>query len=276
MRDPTWQTLLYKAHESFDDFSNILWPDRFDEGSLRAIREGLIRQNDAAGYSQEYLNDPHDNSDAYLRKDDFIPMNEDDHETPKMFAVGVDFAISKQQSANRTSFTVGGKDSRNLVHIVDQHVGRWGTLEIMEKLFIIQERWDPDTFFVEDGQIWKAVSPIVYKEMLARDRFLNIVATTPIKDKATRGRAFQRRHSGGGMRYDKEAEWYPPYEAELLRFTGVADAVLDDQFDSTATLMLGFEVKAEVEEDDFDSEEEIYLHENDPRKVLGRNPVTGY
>ena len=272
----TWKSLFFKAHESFDDFSNPLWPARFSEADLREFRQRFIDDQDAAGYSQEYLNDPFDNSDAYLRKDDFLPMTEDDHDKPMMIGVGVDFAIAKTQKANRTSFTIGGKDVSNLTYVRDQHVGKMGSLEIIEKFFTIQEAWSPDFFFVEDGQIWKAIQPVLAKEMLDRDKFLNLVALTPIKDKATRGRSFQKRHQARATRYDKEASWYPSYEAELMRFTGVSDAVLDDQFDSTATLFIGFDMVANVVEEDFTSEEEDYLVMNDPRKTQGRNATTGY
>ena len=98
----------------------------------------------------------------------------------------------------------------------------------------------------------------------------------PTKDKATRGRPFQKRHRARSMRYDKLASWYPAYEDELMRFTGISDAKLDDQFDSTALLVKGFEAGAEVEEDDFLEEEERYLRNHNPRVEAGRSHVTGY
>ena len=79
-----------------------------------------------------------------------------------------------------------------------------------------------------------------------------------------------------GMRFDKEASWYGGYEAELLRFTGVSDAAQDDQFDSTALLVKGFETMAELEEEDFVDEDEQWLRSHDPRNTMGRSEVTGY
>jgi hypothetical protein len=78
------------------------------------------------------------------------------------------------------------------------------------------------------------------------------------------------------MRFNKKAEWYPAYEAELLRFTGRSDAVADDQFDSTALLAKGFDLMSELEETDFMPEEELDILYNDPREQLGRCAVTGY
>ena len=276
LKSSVWHTLLFKAHEGFDDFTNILWPEQFPISRLKAIRQAFIDDGDAAGYSQEYLNDPFDNTASYLRKDDFLPMVKEDFDIYKMVAVGCDFAVSKKEKANRTSFTVGGKDIRNLMHVYDQFVDRWDTLEWVNVLFDIQERYHPDIFFVEDGVIWKSIAPTLYKEMQLRDIWLNCQPINPTRDKATRGRPFQKRMRAGACRFNKEAVWYPAYENELLRFTGNSDAVLDDQFDSTAILAKGFEQVAEVEEDDSLDDDELEMRTHNPRREQGRSQVTGY
>lgn len=272
-----WNSVKYKAHRSFDDFTNILWPEKFPEVRLRAIRQEFINEGDSAGYSQEYLNDPLDYDDAFLKKDDFIAMKEEDYETFKVYGVGVDFAISKADSANRSSFTVGGKDVANILHIVDQRKGRWDTIEIMEEFFLIQEAWNPEVFWVEDGVIWKAIKPTLYAEMRRRDKYIAIEAILPVKDKKARARSLQRRMRARACRFDANAEWYPDYEAELLRFTGDSEALLDDQLDSTALLSRGFENHV-VEEDDSLSEEDVeFLHISQTLKGGdGRSRITGY
>jgi hypothetical protein len=278
MRNKEWDSLLYKAHRSFDDFSDILWEEKFSERRLRSIRQEFINEGDSAGYSQEYLNDPFDYEDAYLRKDDFLPMSDGDREAAKLFAVGVDFAISKADAANRTSFTVGGKDSDNILHHVDQRLGRLDSLGIIEEFFSINERWKPTMFFVEDGVIWKSIKPVIEGEMRRRDIYLPLMAILPVKDKAVRGRSFQKRMLAGGCKFDKEASWYESFEAELLRFTGNSEAMLDDQFDSAALLSRGFELLKDVEEKDFqsDEEEEFESMSQFTRGGDGRSTHTGY
>ena len=276
MKAKTWTSQLYKAHAGFDDFTDILWPEQFPEERLREIRQDYIEQGDAGGYSQEYLNDPMDNSEAYLRSDDFLAMDDDDRDADKIVAVGCDFAVSKKDKANKSSFTIGGKCIENFIHIIDERCGRWDTLEWMNVMFEIQQRHKPAVFFVEDGVIWKSVAPTLYKEMQIRDRWLNCQAINPTRDKATRGRPLQKHMRAGGMKFDKEASWYPAYENELLRFTGFSDAVADDQFDSTALLVKGFETMAEMEEDDFIEEDEWEMRSRDPRNTIGRSSVTGY
>lgn len=276
MTDPRWDTKLYKAHASFDEFTDILWPEQFPVERLQGIRQMFINQGDSAGYSQEYLNDPFDNTEAYLHKDWFRDMNADDYESDKLVCAAADFAISKADKANRTSLTVGGKDVGNLLHIIDQRIGRWDSYEIIENLFAVHRAHRPDVFFVEKGHIWQTLYPIVKKEMAERDIWINFVESSPSKDKATRGRSLQRRMRAHGVRFDKRAEWYPPYEAELLRFTGHSDAAEDDRFDSTALLSIGFDQLAEVIEEDFWEEEEFEMVRNNPRDMMGRDATTGY
>ena len=292
MKNRAWKHLFYKAHRAFDDFAERLWPEAWSEERLRSRRQEFVEDGDAGGYSQEFLNDPQDNADAYLRRQDFIPMLQSDRERPKVIYAAADFAVSKDDMANRTSFTVGGKCTMNLLHILDERVGRWATLErdketgekvgwIME-MISIQNRWHPDFFFVEDGVIWKAIKEMLYNQLRVEDCPINIVEIPSVKDKATRGRVLQKRHRSGMMRFDKEAEWFPGYEAELLRFTGSSQATLDDQFDSTSLLCIGFEnYKAEAaEEEDFMEEDEISIRlQNRQRRQYGdggRSQVTGY
>jgi len=291
MKSKAWKPLFYKAHRAFDDFSDILWTEAWPEKRLRARRQEFIEDGDSAGYSQEFLNDPQDDADAYLRKQDFLPMSEQERERPKVIGAAADFAVSKTDMANRTSFTVGGKCTQNLLHIVDQRVGRWASVETLpdgtkagwiEEMFSIQARWNPEFFWVEDGVIWQAIRHIVYNEMRERDVWMNIVEVPSVKDKATRGRTLQKRSRAGGMRFDKEAEWYPGYETELLKFTGVSEAKLDDQFDSTSLLAIGFDRYMDrVEEEDFVDDEEFQIRmaaraRRSGAASDGRSQVTGY
>ncbi len=272
----TWATLFFKAHKSFEDFSEILWPEAWSEERLRATRQRFIDDGDADGYGQEYLNDPSDHSQAYLMKDNLLPMGPNDYASPKLNYVGCDFAVSKKDAANRTSFTVGGLDALNMLHVHDQHVGRWDTLEWVDVLFDIQEEHKPEVFYVEDGVIWKSVAPMIYKEMHQRNKWMNFVPILPTQDKAVRGRPFQKRTKAQGVRFDHQAEWWEDYSNELLKFTGVSDALLDDQFDSTAILVKGLELAPDVDKEDFPDEEEEELIRTDPRRNTGRSQVTGY
>lgn len=277
MRNKTWTTRLYKAHESYDDFSNILWPEQFPEAKLRGIRAEFEAEQDASGYAQEYLNDPLDSTDRYLRREDFIGMKGKDYEAPKVLHAAIDFALSTKDHANRTSITIGGVDTSNILHFIDQHVDKWDSLQIIDEMFAVQKKHEPEVFHVENGQAWLAIKPVLYKEMRSRNLFINIEEHTPISDKAARGRAFQKRMRAQACRFDKEAPWYPAFENECLKFTGVAKASLDDQFDSAALLCLGFEDRVDVSIEDFYSDDDWeFLEQSERIGQGGRSAVTGY
>lgn len=276
LKDPEWKTLFFRAHKSFDDFSEILWPEQFTEDALRSIRQGYIEQYDSSGYSQEYLNDPFDNTEAYLKKEHFLEMEASDFERDMRRCVGVDFAISKRDKANRTSMTVGGLTSENILNFIDQHVGRWDINEIIDKMFEVDESHQPYTFFVEDGVIWKAIEPVLKAEMRKRNHFLNCTPVSAAKDKATKGRSLQKRMKAEACRFNKKAHWYPGFENELLRFTGYSDAVLDDQFDSAAILSRGIENLPILDDEDFMDEDELAMLRKTPRSGQGRSETTGY
>jgi len=280
MKNRMWKFLFYKAHTSYSDFSDLLWPERWTKEQLRDRQIEFEEDGDSAGYSQEFLNTPLDNNEAFLKKENFLAMREDDYASDKIFLAAADFAVSKKDAANRTSFTAGGKDINNIVHVTGQVVGRWDTSEWMEELFDFNARWQPQVFYVEAGQIWLSVEPFIRAEMLKRDEWINFEPIPSIKDKATRARSLQKRHKNGGMRFDKNASWYPGYETELLTFTGVTDAVLDDQLDSTALLSKGFDILPVVDEDDFKDDEEEQF-DRDSRFARagdsgGRSAMTGY
>lgn len=256
-KNKIWKFQFYKAHRSYSDFSELLWPERWTAYDLRQRQIEFEEDGDGPGYSQEFLNTPLDSNERYIRQEDMLPMTVEDYEREKIFIVGADFAITKKDSANRTAFVIGGKCVQNLCHVVDVRVDRWKTDEWLEEIFLINARWKPYCFVVEKGQIWDSVKPFVIREMQKRDTWIIFVEKVASKDKAVRGRTYQRRSRAGGMRYDKNAEWYPNYQAEILTFTGVTDALLDDLFDATVYVSQGFDELNEVEQDDFTTDEEV-------------------
>jgi len=278
LKNKKWHFLFYKAHQSYDDFSNILWPERWTAQQLRDKQEEFEEDGDPGGYAQEFLNDPQDMADAYLKSEYFIPMSEDDKDSEKLYYIGCDFAVSKADLANRTSFTAGGKDINNLLHVVDSRVGRWGTDEWIEEMFMMESRWHPQMWFVEGGIIWNSVWPMIRNEMQARDIYLNFEILNPVKDKAVRGRPYQKRMKSGLVRFDVDGSWFPSYKDENLKFTGGKQAKLDDQFDSTATLCIGLENMGSLDEEDFEETDELEEEENQyyRENAVGRNRHTGY
>jgi hypothetical protein len=60
---------------------------------------------------------------------------------------------------------VGGKDVTNILHHLDFRAGRWDPTEWIDEMFRIQEKWNPEVFWVEDGVIWKSLRSMIYREI---------------------------------------------------------------------------------------------------------------
>lgn|SRR3990167_3477558 len=232
----TWKSAIYRAHPEYNDFSEILWPERFPVERLMTIRQGYINQGFPEGYAQEYLNYPISAENAYFKRTDFVPLEKGDRNLHKLYYVACDLAIAQKDKRSYTSMTVGGVDDRNILFIVDQYRSRIDAKEIADQLFQIQELWNPEWILVEDGAIYKSIEPFFQDEMLRRNIWINIIKKTPIKDPLARARTIQGRMRQGGVRFDTEAVWYSSLEEELLRFD---KGSYSDQVDSMAWLGLG-------------------------------------
>jgi predicted phage terminase large subunit-like protein len=294
MKNSTWKHKIFKAHRSFTDFTEILWPEKFNEKRLRAIKQEFVDDGDGAGYSQEYLNDPQDNDSVYIRPEDMLSLYDEDRgldfrDIPRIYYAGMDFAIGQKTVNDKTAIVVGGKGLDNRVAITDVRAGRWDTIKnehgpdneetsIIDEMFSVQVRWNIDTWFVEDGIEWKTMKPVLINEMHKRDIFLNIIPMQPVKDKAVRGRPYQKRSKAGAVLYDTEASWFKEYQEEILLFKAETEALHDDQFDATAWLFKGIEISAQVDKEDFytEEEEEYYDEQARQEQLRGRSTVTGY
>jgi predicted phage terminase large subunit-like protein len=264
-----WRSVRYRAHS--EDFSQILWPSRWPKEELIKIREDYTAKGLSDVYSQEYLNYPVDEKTSYFKRDDLLPSTEIDKKRNKRYYAATDFAISSGNRSDYTVIAVVGVDEEGRLHVEDMRRGRWDALEIINEMFSVHKRYKPELFVVERGAIEKAIGSVLRAEMYKRGVFLNIHPMSPTKDKQTRARSFQARLRSGGVRFDKEADWYPELEDEMARFP---KARHDDQVDALSWIGL---ILDEVQDALTPQEEadEAYYEEMDDN-YSGRDLCTGY
>jgi predicted phage terminase large subunit-like protein len=266
-----WNAVKYRAHN--EDFSKILWEDRFSKERLKEIRDGYLFQGMPDLYSQEYLNYPIDESTSYFRRDDFISFNQDDYEGKVSFYTGVDFAISTREKSDYTVIATVGVTQQGDILVSDIRRGRWDSQEIIEEMFSVQRRYKPELFITETGAIEKAIGPFLKKQMIERGVYLNLYPMVPTKDKLSRARSLQARMRAGGIRFNKDASWYPILEDEMARFPKDRH---DDQVDALSWIGLVLDRLVEApsqEEEDEDAYLEMLSESN---QHSGRNYLTGY
>jgi predicted phage terminase large subunit-like protein len=276
--DPTWTSLRYEAEDG--NFENILWPEQFPPERLRRIRDSYAAQGDIEGYFQEYLNRPIGDENLFFRKADFIDEDRDKHGNkilPNLvYFAAADFAISESQKADYTVIMIGGMDPQGILHIVDVRSGRWDAEEIIEELLSVQKRYKPIIFTFETMTIDKAIGPFLDREMLRRGIFININKVTPTKSKTARGKSIQAMMKAGAVRFDKEADWYPATESELLTIaTSGPRGAHDDRFDAFSYIGLTVDQYYEAQTPEEEAEEE-YEAEMESMFSFGANEDTGY
>lgn len=272
LSNKSWKTLFFKAHKSFDDFSELLWPEKWPETRLREERDEKINEGMPEVYSQEYLNNPLDQSEAYFKREDMLPMEEEDFLVNKEMYAGIDFAISDADKSAYTAIVVGGIGPGNILHIV--HVARFrgDADDIISQMLAIQQRYDIVQWKAEEGQISKAIGPALYRAMSEKGVYLNIEPGIPGKDKRSRARSIQARLRAGAVKFYKKTSWYPFFEEELLSFPKGA---YKDQVDAIAWLGLIIDkvatgsTKQEQQEEDYEESRSLYLDD-------GRSFITNY
>ncbi|MBL4591179.1 MAG: phage terminase large subunit [Phycisphaerales bacterium] len=274
MSDSSWKTRRFAAHN--EDFSEILWPEKFSKERLLKIRQGYIEQGMPEGYSQEYLNYPIDEENAYFRREDFLSYNVEDLDGVHLYYYSaIDFAISDKERADYTVIITVGIDSDNKMYVVDVRRGRWDSLEIIEEMFSVHARYKPEIFTLEAGAIQKAIGAFLKKEMYDRSIFLNLNPLVPVRDKQTRARSIQARMRMGGIYFNKEASWYADLESEMITFPRAAH---DDQVDALAWIGLSLDkyIEGKTSAEAVDDVYEEELEDKDDYEFSGRCADTGY
>lgn len=278
MNNKSWTSKLYRAHTSFDDFSGLLWPELWPEERLRSTRQEYIDAGYAEGYAQEYLNDPTAHDEAFFKREDFKEIEDEMKKLPLSWVASMDLAISDIDKSAYTVICIGGLDEfrrLQIRHIIRDRFGGDAN-EIINTMFEVQKLYGIEWWKIERGQIERTLMGPLNERMLSTGTYLNIVPGVPTKDKRSRARAIQARMRAGGVYFDKDADWYPTFEQELLQFP---KGMYKDQVDAIAWLGIAINelnegpTKRELEDEDY--EESIRMFQ-DTMPPVGRSNVTGY
>jgi predicted phage terminase large subunit-like protein len=275
-----WRSVKYRAHN--EDFSEILWPEMFSEAWLKEKRADLIMQGQADIYNQEYLNYPIDESRAYFRRGDMLPISDQmlhsilEEQVPLHYYIGVDGAFSTKTKRDYTCFVVVAVDSANMMFVVEVVHGRFDTAESVDLFFELQEKYDPEWFAIEKGIFIKSIKPFIDEQMLSRGIYPNVLTIAASVDKVERARSIIGRVRVHGVRFFKDAEWYANFEKELCEFDRGQH---DDQVDAFG--LIGLSLSQIMNAPTVEEQEETEFEEEKERSGFhidydGRSKLTGY
>ena len=271
-KEKTWLSVRYQGHN--EDFTKLLWPEKFSERRYKAIRKRYVDAGNPEGYAQEYLNYPIDEESAFFRKDDFLPMKESDRETYMEFYVGGDLAISEKDQRAYSVFVVCGLTRDNILNVVDVIRFRGDALRIIDEMLRIQRVYEPEIFWLEEENIARSIGSVIDQAMLQSGVFINIKTMTPTKDKMQRARGIQARMRAGAVRFNTKADWYAPFFQEMVTFPR---GKYVDQVDAFSWIGLGLNqviptfTAREIAAYEWDDE-----YGDDYESLQGRSVITGY
>lgn len=268
-----WLAVRYRAHN--EDFSKILWKEKFPKERLLAIRQDYIEQGFPEGYSQEYLNYPIDEENAYYKKEDFLPLSQEYENQYGDYYIGGDLAISEKDQRAYTVFVVCKLLANGVMQVVDVVRFRGDSRTIIDTIFSLQQNYDPEWFAIEQENIAKSIGPFLREQMLETGQYISLVPDLiPSQDKIKRGRSMQARVRVHSVEFDTEAPWFPEFQTELMQFPR---GKYKDQADAFHNIGLGLDkmnsvpTREELEEWEYEQEfgEDLY------GLVVGGS-ITGY
>lgn len=267
-----WKSVKYRAHTP--NFDKILWPQRFSKEYFKVRMEEFSKDGMMDLYSQEYLNNPLDETVAYFRRGDFLNEPEEDKKKQVRYYITLDPAVSTEARSDYSVFVVAAVDEDRGLHIRNVIRERMDTKEIIDTILSLQKIYDADAFGIEDMMITKSIGPFLREEMIKQNIFPNVIKLKHGgKDKIQRARSIQGRMRAKTVKFDKTSDWYPVFEDELLKFPR---GVKDDQVDAFAYLgmLLDNIIEAPTEKEVEEEEYEFELRQSE--QPTGRSQWAGY
>ena len=274
-----WYSVKYRAHNP--DFTQILWKELYTPQYFKVLYQQAVDDGLADVYSQEYLNYPLDESLAYFRRTDFPDYTDEDRlkfDSPDWqrrhsIYIGTDLAVSTAEYSDYSVFVVGAVAENGMLYIHNVIREKMDSREIVETMLALQRKYDPMCISMEKGQIEKSIGPFLRERMMQENCYISIVPLSPSMDKKARARSIQARMRMGGVRFDKQAEWFYTLQEEAIMF---GRGKHDDQVDALSYLglivdkMVEGPTQKEIDEDD------EYESRDAESEYAGQSAVTGY
>lgn len=236
-RDESTQNILrFPAEQPLELGITLLRPKdyclheaRYPTDALKKIRANLQPRIWSALYQQNPVPD----EGMYFKKEHFKYSKCAPPRLGMRIFTAWDFAISEKEHNDWTVGVTVMQDETDTLYVLDVLRFKGDSLAIVEAMLDVAQRFgsDPSTGYLigaEDGQIWRAILPMLKVRMEERKLFPPLEVLKPLTDKMARARPLQGRMQQGKIVFIDGAHWLAQAEQELLRFpAGVHDDVVD-------------------------------------------------
>jgi phage terminase large subunit-like protein len=189
-----WMSVRYKAHN--EDFSQILWPIKWNEEKFREIQSMFVSQGNPEGYYQEYLNRPIDPTNTFFKRADFLAFDETDYSRSWEYAptyLSMDGAFSTKERRDWCALGVGSLDESGMLFIRQVIRDRLDTKEVVDTIARLQERYKFTTLLIGKGAYEKGLGPFLQDEIHRHNKFLHVEAIPETIDKRLRATSIRGR-----------------------------------------------------------------------------------
>lgn len=194
-----------------------LWPDRFDEKYLEEIRV-----SDPRGFMALYQGRPSPKEGAFFRADDLMTYKSmrdlPAHDEMRFYAAS-DHAVTLDRKGDKTCLMVVGVDKTDHLWIMPDVVWmRMDSNTAVESMLMLIEKYKPQFWWAENGQITKSIAPFLRKRMLEKRVFCAIDPIVPANDKQQRAQAIQARSAMKMVHFPLWTRWWAEAQDQILKF----------------------------------------------------------
>lgn len=209
-----------------------IFPSKFNLEHLQEIR----REQGSYIYSCQYNNEPIDDEDAVFKRD-WLKFYTEEQFSEKVkekgyYFITIDPAVSEDSKSDNTVFVVNFVDMNNDWWIVDIIAGHLSPRQIIDKIFELDEIYQPKTTGIESHAMQKILKYMLDEEMSSRNIFIPLTELKPDNvSKKLRIRGLQPRFENGKIYIKENVNPTDRFIDEYLRFPKAAH---DDRLDALA------------------------------------------